>query len=118
MGTAHGAHATGQPVGDLVAGRYADLVALDLADLSLQPPHDPSTGSEPALSGAKGQVLLRNVVYAMEPTAVRHVYVHGECVVRDGRLVKVAERTIVERVRTLTDGWIEDAQRPPMRKLQ
>jgi 5-methylthioadenosine/S-adenosylhomocysteine deaminase len=89
MGTAHGAHATGQPVGDLVAGRYADLVALDLADLSLQPPHD----------------LLRNVVYAMEPAAVRRVYVHGAQVVRNGRLVKVAERTIVERVRALTAGW-------------
>jgi 5-methylthioadenosine/S-adenosylhomocysteine deaminase len=93
MGTAHGAHATGQPVGELTVGHYADLAALDLSDLSLQPPHH----------------LLRNVVYAMESTAVRHVYVHGECVVRDGRLVRLAERTIVDRVQTLIAGWSVDA---------
>ncbi|MGH2584749.1 MAG: amidohydrolase family protein, partial [Dehalococcoidia bacterium] len=93
MGTANGAHATGQPVGTLTAGAYADLVAVDLADLSLQPAHD----------------LIRNVVYAMEPVAIRHVYVHGRAVVRDGRLVQQSERAIVERVRTLTAGWSMDA---------
>jgi 5-methylthioadenosine/S-adenosylhomocysteine deaminase len=94
MGTAGGAHAAGQPVGALADGHYADLVALDLADLSLQPRHN----------------LLRNVVYAMEPTAVRHVYVHGEPVLRDGRLVKQSESTIAERVRVLTTGWAEEAR--------
>jgi 5-methylthioadenosine/S-adenosylhomocysteine deaminase len=89
MGTANGAHATGQPVGRLARGVLADLVALDLADLSLQPPHS----------------LLRNVVYAMEPTAIRHVYVHGESVVRDGKLVRQSERAIAERVGRLTAGW-------------
>lgn len=86
MGTAHGAQATGLPVGVIEEGVYADLVALDLADLSLQPTHD----------------LLRNVVYTMESTAIRHVYVHGEAVVRDGRLVRQSERAIAERVRGLT----------------
>lgn len=89
MGTANGAHAAGQPVGELREGCWADLVAVDLADLSLQPTHD----------------LLRNLVYAMEPTAIRQVYVGGEAVVRDGRLVHVAERDIGARVRALTDGW-------------
>jgi 5-methylthioadenosine/S-adenosylhomocysteine deaminase len=89
MGTLNGAHAAGRPVGALEAGAYADLVALDPADLSLQPPHD----------------LLRNVVYSLESTAVRHVYVHGQPVVRDGRLVKQSERAIGERVRVLTEGW-------------
>ena len=92
MGTAHGAHATGQPIGDLQVGLYADVVALELADLSLQPPHD----------------LVRNVVYAMEATAVRHVYVHGQPVVRDGRLVRQSEQAIGERVRALTAGWAGD----------
>jgi 5-methylthioadenosine/S-adenosylhomocysteine deaminase len=89
MGTTNGAHASGQPVGEIAVGRWADLVAVDLFDLSLQPPHD----------------LLRNVVYAMEPVAVRHVYAAGEAVVRDGRLVRRSERDIVERVRALTEGW-------------
>jgi 5-methylthioadenosine/S-adenosylhomocysteine deaminase len=93
MGTQAGAHAAGQPVGALAEGRYADLVGLDLGDLSLQPRHN----------------LLRNVVYAMEPTAVRCVYVHGEAVVRDRGLVKQSERTIAERVRALTAGWAEEA---------
>jgi 5-methylthioadenosine/S-adenosylhomocysteine deaminase len=89
MGTANGAHAAGQPVGRVERDAFADLVALDLADLSLQPPHN----------------LLRNLVYAMEPTAIRHVYVHGEAVVRDGQLVHQSERAIAEQVRRLTAGW-------------
>lgn len=91
MGTANGAHAAGRPVGEIRAGCWADLVAVDLADLSLQPQHR----------------LLNNIVYAMEPTAIRHVYVGGEAVVRDGRLVRVPEQDIVMRVRTLTEGWGE-----------
>lgn len=89
MGTRNGGQAAGQPVGALEVGRFADLVAVDLGDLSLQPAHD----------------LARNVVYAMEPTAIRHVWVHGEPVVRDGRLVLVSERAIVPRVAALTAGW-------------
>lgn len=88
-GTRNGAHATGLPVGELAPGRYADLVALDLHDLSLQPAHN----------------LLHNLVYAMQPTAIRHVWVHGEPVVRDGRLVRVPEAQIRERVERLTRPW-------------
>jgi 5-methylthioadenosine/S-adenosylhomocysteine deaminase len=89
MGTSGGGLAVGQPVGLLQPGAYADLVALDLGDLSLQPRHD----------------LLRNVVYAMESTAVRHVYVHGDSVVRDGRLVRQSEAELVRRVQSTTAGW-------------
>jgi 5-methylthioadenosine/S-adenosylhomocysteine deaminase len=91
MGTAHGAQASGQPVGALDVGNYADLVALDLNDLSLQPQHD----------------LVRNLIYSLESRAIRHVYVGGEPVVRDGRLVRVDERSIVERVARVTAGWRE-----------
>jgi 5-methylthioadenosine/S-adenosylhomocysteine deaminase len=97
MGTRHGAFAAGQPVGALAKGCYADLVALDLSDLSLQPPHFPP----------------RNLVYAMETTAIRHVFVHGEPVVRDGHLVKHSERAIAERVQALTDGWASEGVRSP-----
>jgi 5-methylthioadenosine/S-adenosylhomocysteine deaminase len=91
MGTAHGAHASGQPVGSLEPGCYADLVALDLADLSLQPRHH----------------LLRNMVYSMESTAVRHVYVGGEPSVRNSHLVQVPEPTIAARVAATTAGWAD-----------
>lgn len=94
MGTAHGAHAAGQPIGTLDVGSYADLVALDLNDLSLQPRHD----------------LARNLVYSLESRAIRHVYVGGEPVVRDGDLVRVDARSIVERVARVTAAWGEPGQ--------
>jgi 5-methylthioadenosine/S-adenosylhomocysteine deaminase len=89
-GTRGGAHATGLPVGELAPGRHADLLALDLHDLSLQPPHD----------------LVRNLVYVMQPTAIRHVWVHGEPVVRDGRLVRVSAEHIRQCALTLTRAWL------------
>jgi 5-methylthioadenosine/S-adenosylhomocysteine deaminase len=70
MGTAGGARVSGLAVGALTPGYYADFVALDLADLSLQPAHR----------------LLNNVVYAMQPTAIRDVYVGGRAIVQGRRL--------------------------------
>jgi 5-methylthioadenosine/S-adenosylhomocysteine deaminase len=95
MGTAHGAQASGQPVGALDPGSYADLVALDLHDLSLQPQHN----------------LARNLIYSLESRAIRHVYVGGEPVVRAGRLTRVDERSIVERVARVTASWPDWARR-------
>ena len=42
-------------------------------------------------------------------SAVRHVYVHGAPVVRAGRLVRVPEQTIVERIGALTAAWVRHA---------
>jgi len=89
MGTEAGARASGQLVGRLAVGCHADLVAIDLDDLSMQPPHR----------------LLRNVVYSLEPTAISHVFVGGQCVVRNGRLVRVARESILAGVARVTDGW-------------
>lgn len=83
MGTSAGAHATGLPIGRLDPGARADLVALDLGDLSLLPAHR----------------LLANVVYSMQPSAIRHVFVDGEAVVRDRRLVRVREADVAAKVR-------------------
>jgi 5-methylthioadenosine/S-adenosylhomocysteine deaminase len=89
MGTEAGAHATGQPVGRLAAGCHADLATIDLDDLSMQPAHRP----------------LRNIVYSLEPTAISDVFVGGQCVVRGGRLVRVAHDSILTGVARVTDGW-------------
>src|SRR5205814_3720943 len=62
MGTSAGAEALGLPVGEIAVGKRADLVALDLLDLSLWPPAH----------------LLQNVVYAMSPRAIHEVWVGGE----------------------------------------
>jgi hypothetical protein len=42
------------------------------------------------------------MVYSMSDRAVRHVYVNGKCVVRDGRLVNIDERELARRIRTVT----------------
>ena len=55
----------GLEAGVIAAGQLADLVAIDLGHLSLQPRND----------------LLKSVVYAMSPQAVTDVWVHGRRVV-------------------------------------
>jgi 5-methylthioadenosine/S-adenosylhomocysteine deaminase len=75
--------------GTIAPGRLADLVAIDLAHLSLQPRND----------------LLKSVVYAMSPAAVTDVWVHGRRVVEHRRLATTSEDELVARVADLTKGW-------------
>jgi 5-methylthioadenosine/S-adenosylhomocysteine deaminase len=75
--------------GVVAPGQLADLVAIDLAHLSLQPRND----------------LLRSVVYAMSSEAVTDVWVHGRRVVEGRRLTTVSETDLVARVTALTRGW-------------
>ncbi|MQA98768.1 MAG: amidohydrolase family protein [Actinobacteria bacterium] len=89
MGTRAGADLLRQPVGVLEAGRRADLVALDLDDLSLHPL----------------PMLERNVVHSMQATAVKRVMVAGEVVVEDGCLTRIAMDEIRRRVTETTSGW-------------
>jgi 5-methylthioadenosine/S-adenosylhomocysteine deaminase len=89
MGTRLGGEVLELPVGDLAAGKRADLVALDLDDPSLWPE----------------QSLAKNVVYSLSARAVREVMVDGRLVVQDGRLASVDLAEIAARVRTLTGSW-------------
>jgi 5-methylthioadenosine/S-adenosylhomocysteine deaminase len=89
LGTRAAAELLRLEAGLIVAGRLADLVALDLGHLSLQPPSD----------------LLRNVVHAMSSQAVTDVWVHGRRVVEQGRLTTTSEGDLVARVAALTKGW-------------
>ena len=89
MGTARGGEALQLPVGRVAADHAADLVVLDLDAISLQPP--PTTAKQ--------------VVYSMQPEAIRKVIVGGVTVVEQGRLLTVDEREIVARVREVTAGW-------------
>jgi len=89
MGTAMGAELLCVPAGAVQAGRAADLVALDLTDLSLQPI----------------ETLEYQVVNSMQPTAITRVMVAGEVVVDGGRLTKVDSAEIRRRVREITAGW-------------
>jgi 5-methylthioadenosine/S-adenosylhomocysteine deaminase len=89
LGTRSAAALVGVEAGAIAAGRLADLVAIDLAHLSLQPRND----------------LLRSVVYAMSPEAVTDVWVHGRRVVEQRRLTTTSEEDLVARIAALTQGW-------------
>jgi 5-methylthioadenosine/S-adenosylhomocysteine deaminase len=89
LGTRSAAELLRLEAGVVAAGRLADLVALDLGDLSLQPRTD----------------LLKSVVYAMSAQAVTDVWVHGRRVVADRRLTTIPEAEIAGRVAALTRGW-------------
>jgi 5-methylthioadenosine/S-adenosylhomocysteine deaminase len=89
LGTRSAAALLRLPAGVIEPGRLADLVAIDLGHLSLQPRHD----------------LLSSVVHAMSHQAVTDVWVHGRRVVERGRLTTVSEDDLVGRVAALTKGW-------------
>jgi formimidoylglutamate deiminase len=65
-----GAKSLRQNVGELAVGKPADFIAIALDDLSV--------------AGASPEMLLANVVFSLERTAVKDVYVGGRCVVTDG----------------------------------
>lgn len=89
MGTAIGADLLHVPAGAIAPGRVADLIALDLADLSLLPL----------------ETLEYQIVNSMQPTAIATVMVGGDIVVDRGRLTKVDAREIRRRVGEITSQW-------------
>lgn len=87
MATAGGATVLGwgDEIGSLEAGKRADIVAIDLARPHLVPLYDP----------------VSHLVHAAGPGDVKHVWVNGEQVVRDGRLTTMDVRETMEAVRRL-----------------
>lgn len=89
MGTRDGGVVLGLPVGEIAPGYRADLVAVRLADLSLQPPGP----------------VRKHLVHALHPAAISHVVVAGRPVVENGHLLTVPEDDIIARVAHVTAGW-------------
>jgi 5-methylthioadenosine/S-adenosylhomocysteine deaminase len=89
MGTARGGEALGLPVGRIAPDYATDLVAVDLDALSIQP----------------SATATQQVVYAMQPDAIRRVIVGGRVIVEEGRLTEVDEAELVRRVAAATAGW-------------
>ncbi len=89
MGTSVGAQVLSVDAGRLEAGALADLVALDLNDLSLQPL----------------QTLKYQVVHSMQQTAIRKVMVGGELIVDEGQLTRVSQDDIAARVSAIAGNW-------------
>lgn len=88
-GTVGGGKALGLPVGLLKAGAPADFVALDPTDLSLQLLLLP----------------LKNIVYSMESSAIRAVYVAGQPIVQQGRATHEWSQELAARLKTLSSRW-------------
>jgi 5-methylthioadenosine/S-adenosylhomocysteine deaminase len=89
LGTRAGAQLLGIEAGDLAPDRYADLVALDLDDLSLQPL----------------ATIDRQIVHSMLSSAIARVMVGGEVVVERGRLARFDLGEVRRRVRDATAAW-------------
>ncbi|HJZ83698.1 MAG TPA: amidohydrolase family protein [Polyangia bacterium] len=89
FGTRGGGEVLELPVGRIAPGYAADLVALDLEDLSLLPL----------------QSFCKNVVYALSARAIADVIVAGRRVVADRELCLLPVGAIRERVRQLTRDW-------------
>ena len=87
MGTVHGADLLGFAAGEIKEGYDADFTGIDLEDLSMMP-----------VSESLEQVLP-NIVYSMEPGAVKTVIINGKPTVLNGTLLTVAEETIKEKVK-------------------
>ncbi len=69
--TENGAASIGAAGGKLEVGRPADFFTVDLNDVSI--------------AGADRESLLSHIVFALERTAVRGVFVNGEPVIEEGR---------------------------------
>lgn len=89
MGLRNGGKNLGLPVGTLEAGSHADFTVVNLNDLSMQP----------------RQNVLKNLVYASQPSAIQAVYVAGEKIFEAGQLLTVPEANIVRRVQKTTQSW-------------
>ena len=89
MGTRAGANLLRIDAGAIAPGRLADLVAVDLDDLSLQP----------------RATLERQLVHSMQATAIAKVMVGGEVVVDDHRLTRFDLEEVRRRVQDTTKTW-------------
>ncbi len=93
LGTRAGGDVLGLAVGSIEAGRFADLVALDLGDLSLQP----------------RATFDSQIVNSMQATAISRVMVGGRLVAVDGKPTRIDLDELTGRITALTGDW----SRPP-----
>lgn len=83
MATLNGAKALGmgERIGSLVAGKAADITAVDFSSLELTPCYSP----------------ISHLVYAAGPGHVSHVWVNGKMLLNDGELTSLDEQELLIR---------------------
>ncbi len=89
MGTINGGKILDLPIGEIKKGYKADFIGLDLKDISLQPLYE------------SYEQLLANIVYAMQPSAIKNVIVNGKNTVENGSICTIGEDVIVTEVQKL-----------------
>ncbi|MBK1874283.1 TRZ/ATZ family hydrolase [Marinobacter sp. 1-3A] len=89
MATLNGAKALGREheLGSLVAGKLADIIAIDLSDPFIQPVYDPAS----------------HLVYSNHGRAVTHSWINGVPQVQDGKLTRIDVPDLMLRV----EEWAE-----------
>ena len=97
LGTLGGARSAGKAdsLGAIEPGMRADLVALDLSDPAFRPLHS----------------VVRQIVYAETGRSVRHVWVDGRQVVRDGKSATVNEASLLDEMAELMPAVTEKIDR-------
>ncbi len=88
--TASGAASLQTPGGALEVGQPADFFTVDLND--------------PSIAGANAESLLNHIVFSLERTAIRDVYVDGAPVISDGRHA-LEEEIVAEFTAAQRDLW-------------
>jgi 5-methylthioadenosine/S-adenosylhomocysteine deaminase len=102
MATLNGAKALGldSQIGSLLPGKQADIIAVDLSGAATQPCYDP----------------ISQLVYSAGREQVRHVWVAGEMVIKDGHCLTLDEAAVVHRARQWREkiwaGQIAEVQTP------
>lgn len=86
MGTKNGAVQLDLNAGEIKEGSLADFVGIALNDFSMKP-----------LSENLEQ-MLPNIVYSLQPNAIKTVIVNGVDTVKNGKLCKISEKNIMEKV--------------------
>ena len=86
MATLNGAKAIGldQHIGSLTEGKAADCIAIDLSDINTQPVYDP----------------ISQIVYASHPHQIKHVWVAGKALLKDGKLCTLNETASLQHAKT------------------
>ncbi len=87
MGTINASKTLAISVGCLKEGYYADFIVIDTLHPSITPRRN----------------LLANIIYSMQPDAIKDVYVGGRLVVKDRHLLTVEFEKIVNEVNSFVD---------------
>ena len=89
MGTEIGGDILQLPVGKIENGYKADFIGIDMDDLSIQP-----------IFKSREQILP-NIVYSMQPCAIKYVVIDGNLRVKNGHIISVPEKNIINSVQNL-----------------